>query len=874
LASLLDLLIAILQRTLSTGEAKVLLHERLIPKVSVQCAESVDLGVTAGPIELALGGSAKALEGDVSLPNGSAWRKWLEIEFERLARRLQDYERFGRGLVQRESQEGGRFRGACALLDEWDRLMGRQIAHLVANEESVPKAILTNPIVEQYLQILRDPDSVEHQAEARNEELTHALEAIAKCKHGCFVFPGTPGQRVKVEPIPNTSEFEASVLVAAEDADFFGSEDEYARTAWQRFSLDWKFSPAPVDVRVNAYATKGQEDKPVSGIVAGFAKKEDAVSFLSQRPGDWVHPAVAGVQLWPSPHAGGGGRGEWYVWVTTKVHELHKKYKEAKKDFVLPRITTTAEGMKLSFALVERDLAKDEDLAGLPVTRTAELELYEIKVLTGARPDDLSRLRTAAQAAPESGEQPKAQADGGTSETSAGGEGASSEADQRATQGVPYSVERAQRALNFALRQNRLSGVRQRLVVDNKFGSKTRAALDAWASQEGISGEDALVEGIAGAGTVQLGRPLQASVEALRRDRDETSASTSTVTAGLVPFSTMTAQRAANRLVETGEVTRWGETLWRDGRFGPKTQSALEAVAADMLRRSPQFGVWVEGTRGGATCHLDPALVDVLADAMERLEEERPSTRDDKPDEPEVDPDDQARDDDEAMYLGWDRVPVLSDNPKIKSGKIRSDFAAALRKIHETLVEKGSGLTGGGYREPSAKVTAGRSATSLHMLGRAWDLDIYKGFVNPEKDRYVVVSEADRWRVYARVNPGTGAVLTLQGVKFHHQKTIGGRPWGTFSEVSVTGEFVDLTAMFADAGFVPIRPRRAWREPKDGLRERISSEWWHFESHRGMVKGKTTFGEELLRCFSLGSVQSTDTWQQSRLKRWNGGYFP
>src|SRR5690606_31987640 len=72
LASLLDPLIAILQKKLPTEDAKALLHERLIPKVSVECSESVDLGVTAGPVELALGGSAKALEGDVTLPNGSA----------------------------------------------------------------------------------------------------------------------------------------------------------------------------------------------------------------------------------------------------------------------------------------------------------------------------------------------------------------------------------------------------------------------------------------------------------------------------------------------------------------------------------------------------------------------------------------------------------------------------------------------------------------------------------------------------------------------------------------------------------------------------------------------------------------------------------
>src|SRR5690606_6115882 len=69
---------------------------------------------------------------------------------------------------------------------------------------------------------------------------------------------------------------------------------------------------------------------------------------------------------------------------------------------------------------------------------------------------------------------------------------------------------------------------------------------------------------------------------------------------------------------------------------------------------------------------------------------------------------------------------------------VRQDGAPHLEAVRDKLHHHGAILTSsGGLRSLSADVGANRSATSLHYLGRAIDLYLYSGMVDPRVDPYV-----------------------------------------------------------------------------------------------------------------------------------------
>ncbi len=88
-----------------------------------------------------------------------------------------------------------------------------------------------------------------------------------------------------------------------------------------------------------------------------------------------------------------------------------------------------------------------------------------------------------------------------------------------------------------------------------------------------------------------------------------------------------------------------------------------------------------------------------------------------------------------------------------------------------------------------------RSATSFHYTGRALDLFVGSGMENRGRDPYIVSYEGDRyWRVFARAEAGDS--MQIEAL------TYGSRNRGR----TITGRFIDLTALFEQHGFkVPDR---------------------------------------------------------------------
>ncbi len=181
-------------------------------------------------------------------------------------------------------------------------------------------------------------------------------------------------------------------------------------------------------------------------------------------------------------------------------------------------------------------------------------------------------------------------------------------------------------------------------------------------------------------------------------------------------------------------------------------------------------------------------------------------------------------------------VKVTAD--KYKDGynnfQLRSDVAELYDKVRAEATKRGGVITSsGGIRALTATVGASRSATSFHYSGRALDMYIYSGMVDPAKDPFVVVREEARvYRVYARCNAADAEVSELKNVMSYFKRN---------GSLTASGSFFDLTALFKQHGFERIKARESFESGGDQL----GAEWWHFQCERGLVSGKSTFGEEL-----------------------------
>lgn len=267
-----------------------------------------------------------------------------------------------------------------------------------------------------------------------------------------------------------------------------------------------------------------------------------------------------------------------------------------------------------------------------------------------------------------------------------------------------------------------------------------------------------------------------------------------------------------------------------DGIFGPKTDAALRRFQAPI-------GLAADGVADEATWDKIVAAAESAgraAAAFGRL----PVERVDLPGTAPLQVDEAGR---TYTYTSF---------------SLRSDVAAALRGPVAHVTDRGGVVTSaGGIRALNDGANATRAAASGHYLGRDLDLALPSGMHAPAVDPFVVERAPDlgerRWRVWARVHTG-GEERTLRAVM-----------WGRSNTVAAWGRFVDWTALLADAGFVGIPARSSsWWEEGGALPEGpyTGTEWWHASHRAGLVRGETTFGDELLRLYPLATLRRTKPW--------------
>lgn len=198
--------------------------------------------------------------------------------------------------------------------------------------------------------------------------------------------------------------------------------------------------------------------------------------------------------------------------------------------------------------------------------------------------------------------------------------------------------------------------------------------------------------------------------------------------------------------------------------------------------------------------------------------------------------------------LKWERVPADDWGNGYDRHTLREDVAERYMCVYREAHEAGAIITSSGSRRKlTARVGSNRSATSFHYVGRALDLFVYSGLVDPTVDPYVVTYGSD-WRVWAAAENGKPRVLNAVVYRTPAER------------VTVCRCVIDLTDLFGRFGFRPIGPRRSfWKGGNNG-----GAEWWHFQDETGLVSGESTFGDELERLYSRKVLEDTAPWRHRR----------
>jgi putative peptidoglycan binding protein len=228
-----------------------------------------------------------------------------------------------------------------------------------------------------------------------------------------------------------------------------------------------------------------------------------------------------------------------------------------------------------------------------------------------------------------------------------------------------------------------------------------------------------------------------------------------------------------------------------------------------------------------------------------------------------------------AGYLGG--FPAL---------QLRADVAQRYETARAELKACGAWLAiEAGKRALDAPIGVGRSAVSMHYLGRAFDLCAYSGMVDPALDSYVIElpdkgrmaiawrekahlitdekeaikqalkrPEPWHWQVWARCTGEASA--WVQERQIDNVVTYLDRR-GEWTK-PVRGRFINLTELLGSHGFKPKSPNPRFFDFRGNP---IYADWWHFQVEDGLIPNVSTFGGELLRIYSEATLAGTKPWE-------------
>lgn len=189
---------------------------------------------------------------------------------------------------------------------------------------------------------------------------------------------------------------------------------------------------------------------------------------------------------------------------------------------------------------------------------------------------------------------------------------------------------------------------------------------------------------------------------------------------------------------------------------------------------------------------------------------------------------------------------------------LRTDAAEAYMKLYNEVKSFGGVITSAGGFVIKGRVRDNgiHYDSSMHSLGVAFDMSLDTGMSNLQKQPYIITQDPNkgkgRWIVWCKTNNPKVPIVTLQAI-LHSGKTT------TYNNTITTRAF-NFTELAVKYGFIPIPANKPFFE----FGTYTASEWWHFQFTANFVKGKTLFGEEVLKIYSEAEAEK-------KYQGWNQG---
>jgi len=200
----------------------------------------------------------------------------------------------------------------------------------------------------------------------------------------------------------------------------------------------------------------------------------------------------------------------------------------------------------------------------------------------------------------------------------------------------------------------------------------------------------------------------------------------------------------------------------------------------------------------------------------------------------------------DSTRVGLTQVPADKMGDGYSTAWIRTDLRDEYMSAFQMVKALGGVMTSSGaIRDLGAGATAGRSGTSFHYTGRAFDLWIGTG-MQGDNDRYLVqraggtAANPECELLCISVNPQVtdpnydASMIRTGEVEYLIWK----KGTGAIAKKRQATYF-SLTAVLRKFGWVNIPSRTDW------VSQYLSTEWWHFQHHKGLVEGVSLFGDEL-----------------------------
>jgi len=230
----------------------------------------------------------------------------------------------------------------------------------------------------------------------------------------------------------------------------------------------------------------------------------------------------------------------------------------------------------------------------------------------------------------------------------------------------------------------------------------------------------------------------------------------------------------------------------------------------------------------------------------------------------------------ESDLLSWVRCPAdkFEDRGGYTRTTLRSDVAVAYKAFYEEVKSLGGIVTSaGGRRKLSQKSSPSRSKKSMHYVGRAFDMALPTGMQNPAKDPFICCRDTSgngrKWIVWCKTDNSDVPEITLEGTYVTSKKNSRGKRYTVLKTKMVTCRAFNFTEIAKKHGFERISARSSFFRGGSYA----GAEWWHFQYEKGLVPAETTFGEELLRVYTMGQAEAFAYWDEAKNCSWQKSWF-